>query len=280
MAYTVPNAGIIRPWNYSKNRYIHRTVMLTCPTPTATIEQAVSIPCPGRLVAVMYGDDNRTDRYDFGTTLTSGALTIKADTADGAQIFTDADVSSTVSVRPNAIGTTAGDETNAATAATDGFSGGFPVRGGAYVSFTSGTAGEILIVDMWFRLCTYVKTSLSSASGSDGSGIMTKTINLNNAGVLSAVAVDYQNMPATTDILVKGDTTNGPVLWGNASSATDIAPTLVGGPALDEAIAAGAATDGTESGNAFMRGLFVDVAQADAFTTGDEQIIMEFWIDD
>jgi hypothetical protein len=87
-------------------------------------------------------------------------------------------------------------------------------------------------------------------------------------------------MPSTTDILVKADTTNGPVLWGNASSATDIAPTLVGGPALDEAIAAGAATDGTESGNAFMRGLFVDVAQADAFTSENEQIIMEFWIDD
>lgn len=284
MAYTTPNTGIIRPWTHSKQRYVHRQLTMTCPNPTASVIDTVSIPGPGRLVAIQYSlnDGYATDPYTLGSALTSGALTLKAETTAGAQIWTDANLASTVSTRPNAIGTTAGDETNAATAATDGFSGGFPLRKGVFATFSSGTADEVLVVDMWFRLCTYVKLDLVSQTGADASGAVTRYVGLGNAGVLSAVAVDYQNISSgtTADILIKADSTNGPTLWGNASSTTDIAPTLVGGPALDEAVNAGAATDGTESGNAFRRGLFVDVAQSDAFTSGNERIIMELWIDD
>lgn len=279
MAYTLPNTGIIRPWSRSRNRYIHRQLRLTVPNPTATVEGSVSIPCPGRLIAISYSGPNATESLGVGAALTSGALTLKAETTAGVQIFTDAALSS-VSTIPSSVGTTAKDEGNAATAATDGFSGGFPVRQGVFASLASGTADEVLVIDMWFRLCTWVKLNLSSQSGADGSGVVTRSVPLGNAGVLSAIAIDYQNMPVTTDIVVYADSANGPALFTNTSSSTDLAPTLLGNPGIDEAVNVTAATDGTECGLAFKKGLYIDVAQADAFTTGNEVIVMELWIDD
>lgn len=278
MAYTLPNTGIIRPWNYSKNRYIHRRAKLTIAA-DGTASGTVAIPCPGRLIAVSYGAPNTTESRAVGAALTGGAVVLKAETTAGVQIWTDGDISS-VPTYPQPVGTTAKDEGNAATAATDGFSGGFPVRRGVFISVTGGTENEVLILDLYFRLTTWVKLELSSQSGADGSGVVTRTVPLGNAGVLAALSIDYQNMPATTDIIIKADSTNGNTLFTNTSSNTDLAPTLLGNPGLDEAVNASAATDGTECGLAFQNGLFVDVAQADAFTTGNEKIVMEMWIDD
>jgi hypothetical protein len=215
---------------------------------------------------------------DVGAALTSGALTVKADTTAGVQILTDADLSS-VPTRPLALGTTAKDEGNAATAATDGFSGGFPVRQGVYLSVASGTEAEVLVVDLYFKLSTYVTGELVSQSGADGSGAQTHFVRIGNAGALTAVAFDYQNMPSTTDLTLRADSANGPALFAAANNNTDIAPTLIGAPGADEAIAATAATDGTECPNFFKTGIHITMAQADAWT-GDEKIVYEFWIDD
>jgi hypothetical protein len=283
MAYTVPNTGIIRPWTQRQRRYVHRKMQLTVGGTgkgggaTTTASDTISIPSPGRLVAIRYGAPAAIGVA--GAVLTSGALVLKAETTAGAQIFTDADLSS-VPTLPLPIGTTALDEGAAATAATDGFSGGFPVRGGVFGSITSGTDTEVCDVDMTFRLCTYVKLDLVAQSGADGSGVVTRLVDLGGPGVLAAIAVDYQNTPATADILIKADSTDGMTLHSRASSQTDIAPRLLGSPGADEAINASAATDGTECGLAFQRGLFVDVAQSDAFTSGNERIILEMWIDD
>lgn len=289
MAYTLPNTGIMRPWNYSKNRYIHRRVTLTVGGAgqgggsTGTASDSVSIPCPGRLIAVAYGQPNATDSLGtLGSSLTNGALSIKAETTAGVEIFADSDISGEVT-SPKPVGTTAIDETAAATAATDGFSGGLPVRSGVYIALTGATDTEVVQIDMWFRLCTYVKGELVAQSGADGAGAVTRTIPLGNAGVLSAIALDYQNQPTTTDIVVKADTVNGATLFVNhaTGSNTDQAPTLIGRPGMDETNSgATAATDGTESANAFKTGLYIGVAEANAFTSSDEKIVFELWIDD
>jgi hypothetical protein len=54
----------------------------------------------------------------------------------------------------------------------------------------------------------------------------------------------------------------------------------LGRPALDEVNTAAFTVDGVEGGSCFRRGLFIDMAQADIFTTGDETIIVELWIDE
>jgi hypothetical protein len=286
MAYTTPNIGVLHAKDFSSNRYIHRRAQLTVGSAaigggsTGTASLAVPIPCPGRLVAINYGKQNLTDSLGGApVAATSGALVVKAETTAGVQIFTDADISS-VPTSALPVGTTAIDEGGAASAATDAFSGGFPVRSGVFLSISSGTDGEVIYVDMWFRLCTYVKLSLSSQSGADGSGAVTRYVPIGNAGTLAAIAVDYTSMPATTDLLIKADATTGVTLFSKANNATDIVPSLLARPGADEAINASAATDGTESGYVFKQGLFFDVAQADAFTTGDEAIVIECWIDD
>lgn len=273
------NTGIVRP--PKGRRYLHRQLQLTVDAGGAARGQ-VSIPSPGRLIAVNYGQFDTTFSKPRAVA-TSGALTIYADYADGSntgrQVLTDADLSS-VPTAPLPVGTTAVDEGRAATAATDAFSGGFPVRRGAGAIIASGTENEVIYVDFWFRLCTYVRKDLISQSGADGSGVFTGVIPLGGPGVLAALALDFQNMPATTDIVIKADASDGATLFTSTSSLTDLAPALLGRPGGDEAIAATAATDGTECGNAFQKGLYFDMAQADAFTTGNEKVIAEFWIDD
>lgn len=283
MAYTLPNSGIIRPWDHRRKRYIHRKMQLTVGGSgkgggsTGTASDVIDIPSPGRLVAIRYGAPAAIGVA--GAALTGGALVLKAETTAGVQIWTDGDISSVPTI-PKPVGTTALDEGAAATAATDGFSGGFPVRGGVFGSISGGTDTEVCDVDMTFRLCTYVKLDLVSQSGADGTGAVTRYVDLGGAGVLAAIAVDYQNMPATTDILIKADQTSGMILHTRSNTLTDLGPTLLGSPGADEAINATAATDGTECGLAFQQGLFIDVAQADIFTGGNERIILEMWIDD
>ncbi len=283
MAYTTPNTGIMRPWNYTNNRYVHRRAVLTVGGSgkgggtTGTASDVVSIPCPGRLIAIAYGLQGAGAIPENG--VTGGTLVVKAETTAGAQILSHASLN-TEQLTPAPIGTTSLDEGRAATAATDGFSGGFPVRSGVHLAVSSGTDTEIIVVDLYFRLCTYVKLDLVAQSGADGTGAVSRTIPLGNAGVLAAVAIDFQNTPATADVTIKADATGGAVLFTSTDSLTDLAPTCLGSPGLDEAKNATAATDGTECGNAFRGGLFVSVAQTDIFTGGDEHTIVEMWIDD
>ncbi len=287
MAYTLPNTGIIRPWTKSKNRIIHRRAQLTVGGSgigggsTGTASLTVGIPTPGRLIGITYGKQNLTDSLSGApVAATGGALVIKAETTAGVQIFTDADISSVPTTPPLPVGTTAVDEAGAATAATDAFSGGFPIRGGVFCSISGGTDTEVIFVDMWFRLCTYAHVDLVAQAGADGTGTVTRFLNIGNAGSLAAIAIDYQNTPATADLLIKADNTNGTTLFTRSNSNTDLAPSLLGRPGADEAIAATAATDGTEGGYFFKQGLFFDLAQTDIFTGGNEITVVECWIDD
>jgi len=242
---TKPNIGIIRPWEHSKNRYIHRQVKLTigagfdpatgATAATGTACASVSIPCPGRLVAIQYGVPHTTDHFGaVSGSLTNGALSIQAETVAGVSIFGETDISAEIT-RPTPVGTVAMSSLAAATAATDGFGGGFPVRRGVYVGITGATDTEVVQVDMWFRLCTYIKGDLVATSGADGSALVVKTFRLGNAGVLAAWSLDYTQMPSTTDVIVRADSVNGPILVRNhaTGSNTDQAPTLIGGVGMD-----------------------------------------------
>ena len=277
MAYTLHNIGIIRPWDHSEHRYIHRQIRLTADGSGDAVGSC-SIPCPGRLVAMTYAAPNATDSLGVGAALTSGAVTLKAETTAGVQIWTDADLSS-VPTRPLPVGTTSYDETGAATAATDGYSGGFPVRNGVYATLASGTENEVLVLDLWFRLCTWVKIDAYPV-GADGSAVWQNTLRLGNAGVVSAIAVDYINLPNTTDVVINADSSNGPALFTKDNNNTDIAPSLLGAPGADEAINATAVTDGTENGNAFKQGLYINIHDSDGQTSGNEHAVIELWIDD
>jgi hypothetical protein len=284
MAYTVPSARIIRPWNLKgRRRYGIYSASLNvggtdgesgATYSTGTANKTLKVP-PGRIVGVQFGKRTAAETY---ANATSGTLVSKAESTAGVQIFTAAATSAYDGFKP--LGTAAVDEGRAATAATDGFSGGFPIRGGIFTSISSGTDGERVTVDYLVRHCTYVRATLTATSGADGAGACTYTLPLGGPGVLAAVALDFTAMPATTDITIKNDDTNGTALFTSTNSATDLAPSLVGRPGADEGGAATAATDGTEAANAFHSALFITMAEADAFTTGDETVIVELWIDD
>lgn len=113
--------------------------------------------------------------------------------------------------------------------------------------------------------------------GADGSAVATATLLSGTPGVITHLAIDYQNQPVTTDILVKDSNTSGATLFTRTSSNTDLAPTAVVAPSVDEAGAAGAATDAGSGGLPFSRGIFLDVAQGDGQTTGNEKIVFKIW---
>jgi hypothetical protein len=253
------------------DRYLHRRVTLypVGANGAAVATAQVSTP-PGRLVGLA---------VDHTTQPATTDIVIKADTADGATIFTAASSNTDIVARP--VGTVAVDETGAATAATDGFAGGFPVEGGVYIDVAQGDAGasKFIDVDLWFRLCRYEYLRLSADSGADGVAVIARTLDLQGAGVLAALAIDFQNMPGTTDVTIRADSSSGQVLYNVDDSVTDVPVSLLGRPALGEDNAASAATDGTEGGNFFKRGLYVAVTHADAFTSSNELILVKFWID-
>lgn len=270
MAYTTPNQKLIFP--PKGNRYLYKKVFLrpTGADGSAVATKQVWTP-PGRIIALATTYANQPATTD---------TLIKADNTSGVTLYTAADATN-ITARP--VGTTAFDEGHAATAATDGSSGGFPIRSGFFVDIAQGdgqTSGdETVTIDVWIRLCTYLKMDLVAQSGADGTGAVTRFVDLHGPGTLSAYTIDYQNTPATADLLIKADATGGLTLVSRANSQTDAAPGALGRPGADEALNAVAATDGTESGNVFKRGLFFDVAQTDIFTGLNERIIVECWID-
>lgn len=115
--------------------------------------------------------------------------------------------------------------------------------------------------------------------GVDGSALATTTVNVNHAGIIRAIGIDYQNQPATTDILIKAESTTGATLFTRSNSNTDLALTPVAMPGIDEGGAATAATDVGSGGWPFKRNIFIDVAQGDGQTSGNEAIVFDFIVE-
>lgn len=292
MAYTVPNRKLIRPWEKNgRKRYRIYTATLKVGTTIAQVATGGGVTAgttgvanavipfrgPGRIVGVQYGVKSAPDTYGAAT---GGALTVKAETTAGVQIFTDADLTS-VKDGFVPVGTTAVDEARGVTAATDAFSGGFPVRGGVFVAIASGTDGEVVTVDFLVRHTTYARCELYPV-GAAGSATVSSVLRLGGPGVLSAIAVDFgASVPATADLTVTADdASTGTALFTSTNSATDLAPSLIGSPGADEAIAATAATDGTEAASGFKDSLIVKLDQGDPGSTAGNTSIVELWIDD
>lgn len=115
--------------------------------------------------------------------------------------------------------------------------------------------------------------------GADASALVTQSLYTGPARI-THVAIDYQNQPVTTDLLIKAalDSVGGATLFTRSNSATDLAVSTLGTPAaVDEGRAVTAATDGVEGGWFVEKGLFFDVAQGDGQTTGDERILVDVW---
>ena len=210
-------------------------------------------------------------------------LVIKSDGSSGTTLFTNSNSVTDITAKP--VSMTAGvDEGGAALAATDGSAGGMPVKNGLFFDVAQGdgqtTGDEAIIVDVWYEECEFISVTMIPI-GADGSAVDTRTVRTkyNTAGVVRAIAVDYQNQPATTDLVIKADGTSGTTLFTSTNNATDHALSPVGMPGVNETNAALAATDASDGGWPFKRSLFIDVAQGDGQTGGDEKIIVDLWID-
>lgn len=253
-------------------RTIHRQVIVkpVGADGSAAAVATVKTP-PGRLVGYAIDYQNQPATTD---------VLIKTDNFDGATVATHTNNATDITLRP--CGTTAVDEGRAATAATDGFNGGYPIRSGIFIDVAQGdgqTSGdEAIVFDFFVEVDTYVCVDLVAQSGADGAGVVTRFVDLNGAGNLCAVAIDFQNTPNTADLIIKADSTSGLTLFTSSNSSTDLAASLLGRPGQDEAANASAATDGTQAANCFKRGLFLDLAQTDAFTSGNEHTLVEMWI--
>jgi hypothetical protein len=204
--------------------------------------------------------------------------------ASGDTLLTQTNINTDVSIRPFTM--TAGvDEGNAAIAATDGTAGGMPVRDGFIVDVAQSDAlTAALIVDVWYEEVEYIRTTLRPV-GADGSAADSRLVFLDGrrAGIVRAIAVDYQNQPATADLTIKadvaGDLSGGTTVFTAANTATDIPTSPVGMPAANETAAATAATDATDGGWPFKSNLLISVAQGDGQVGGDELINVDLWID-
>lgn len=209
-------------------------------------------------------------------------LTIKVDGlpdgSTGTLIFTatnlgTSDIAQSVLGQPNAV-----DEARAVTAATDGVEGGAFIQNGLAVILAQGDAMvDAVIVDLWFERLRLDTTTLIAQSGADGAGVVTRTLDMNGAGNLIGIQIDFQNTPASADLVIKDTDSSGATLFTSTNSQTDFGPAALGIPGVDEGNAAVAATDGIGGGVCFRRGLYFDVAQTDAFTSGDEKIIVYTW---
>ena len=117
-------------------------------------------------------------------------------------------------------------------------------------------------------------------TGADGSAVATATLSIGRPCIVRFIKVDYQNQPATVDLLIKDGTTSGATLFTNTSSNTDVAFKPVGMPGVDEGGAATAATDGLAGGWPVPSGaLFFDVAQGDGQTSGNEAVVIDLLVE-
>jgi hypothetical protein len=259
---------------YMNPRVIHRAVTLTPAGSAGAAVAEVFVPTPPGRVTHVAIDYVGTAAATTDVVLTADGL---SDGSTGTAFFTVDDNATDIAPRP--LGSPAAtDEARNATAATDGTEGGRFVKTGVHIDIREADPNEAIKVEFWLERLRYEVVELVSQSGADGSGVVTRFVNYNGAGNLIGTHVDFQNMPATTDLLIKADSTSGYTILTSTSSVTDFGPVAIGQPGGDETNAAVAATDGIGGGGVFRRGLFYDVAQADAFTSGNEKIVIHTWV--
>ena len=115
-------------------------------------------------------------------------------------------------------------------------------------------------------------------AGGAGVAVATQQWTLGRPGVLRFIKIDYgSGVPATTDVVIKRDSTSGVAVLTSTDNATDIGPVAVGTAGMDEAQAASAVTDGLAGGIPFSTGLFIDVAQADPYVNSTDEIIVDLY---
>lgn len=259
---------------YQTPRVIHRAVTLV---PAGSAGSAVAeafVPTPPGRVTHVAIDYVGTAAATTDVVLTADGL---SDGSTGTAFFTVDDNATDIAQRP--LGSpSASDEARNATAATDGTEGGRFVKTGVHIDIHDADPDEAIKVEFWLERLRYDVTTLVAQSGSDGSAVVTRTLNMNGAGNLLGLQFDFQNTPATADVVIKADSTDGETLFTSTSSQTDFGPVALGRVGGDETNAAVAATDGIGGGAVFRRGLFFDVAQSDAFTSGNEQILVYTWV--
>lgn len=259
---------------YETPRVLHRAVTLV---PAGSAGSAVAeafVPTPPGRVTHVAIDYVGTAAATTDVVLTADGL---SDGSTGTAFFTVDDNATDIAPRP--IGSPAAtDEARNATAATDGTEGGRFVKTGVHIDIHDADPNEAIKVEFWLERLRYDVTELVAQSGADGTGVVTRTLNMNGAGNLIGIHVDFQNTPATADLLVKADNTDGYTILTSTSSQTDFGPVAIGQVGGDETNAAVAATDGIGGGGVFRRGLFFDVAQTDIFTGGNEKIVVHTWV--
>jgi hypothetical protein len=271
-------ASRTREANFRDRRVFHRRSRITT---TGTAGSATGSeyfptgPCKLTHVKVDFHADNAATA---NTLIVADPTDFSAGTG-GRTLLTLTDTETDVAIR--ALGQpSATDEARNATAATDAVDGGGLIRDGVHTSIVETDAvTEAVVVDYWFHRLQLVEFDLVAQSGADGTGAVTRTIRLGRAGRLVGLHLDFQNMPATTDVVIKADSTDGETLFTSTSSLTDIGPVSLGIVGIDEAGGALAATDGSTGGAPFRSGLFFDVAEADVFTSSNEKIAVKLWIE-
>jgi hypothetical protein len=196
--------------------------------------------------------------YGSGVPATSD-IVIKRDDSSGATVLTR--TSSTTDVGPIAVGTAGMDEAQAASAATDGLSGGIPFTSGLYIDVAQAdpyadSTDEITIDFYWEPIRKKTLTLVTDAAGAD-----TDQWTLGRAGVVRFIQVDYDAAAdAAMTMVVKRDDSSGTTVFTKSTAETDFGPTAVGTTAGDEAFAATAATDAVSGGIPFNTGLHTTIA--------------------
>jgi len=260
---------------YETGRVFHRRLAIT-PVGSAGSAAGVaytSLP-PCRLTHVKF-DFSASHAATSDTLLKADGL---SDGSTGRTLLTLTDTTTDIPIRalaqPLAV-----DEGRAAVAATDGVEGGAFIKNGLAMTVAQGDAvADTVIADFWFEALRYEVVTLVAQTGADGAGAVTRTVPMYGAGNLLGVELDYQNTPATADVVIKADSTGGETLFTSTSSQTDLTPVALGIIGIDEANAAAAATDSMGGGAPFRTGLFFSVAESDAFTSGNEKILVHCWI--
>lgn len=117
-------------------------------------------------------------------------------------------------------------------------------------------------------------------TGSAGSATATLQWTTGYPGVVRFIKVNYgSGVPATTDLVIKADNSDGRTLFTKTDNTTDIELTPVGMPGIDEGGAAVAATDSSSGGFPFLSGLYFDIAQADPYVNSTDEIIIDILYD-
>lgn len=270
----MPTSSFRQDKLYENPRLIHRRVILT---PAGTAGSAVAevfVPTPPGRVTHFAVNHMGTSAATTDIVFTADGL---SDGSTGTAFLTLDDGATDIAPRP--LGSpSATDEARNATAATDGTEGGRYVKTGVHIDVHDADPNEAIEVEFWLERLRYEVVELVAQSGADGSAVVTRSLNMNGAGNLIGIHVDFQNTPATADLVIKAEDSNGYTILTSTSSQTDFGPVAIGQVGGDETNAAVAATDGIGGGGVFRRGLYFDVAQSDAFTSGNEKIVVHLWV--